>query len=265
MGLESYHGEARAALASFLAHAVNQEGRLYGALLPEQHPFSFCQLLGLTFQELKCLFFACGFVTTKKGMSSLTFLPQAFHEFLSATPNLNSIHGSRTAVKNYNNQRHYIYSIGDFSLSKAASRIFGKQETALENGSLQPVHFHPRHRVHIKALVEHLLSLPADEEENSEGGDIEDSEGCDKKKEENMGVEAAVSASEPVALEQSTLEEEAWEQEARASAATKKHSREDVTYPKVKLLWVSLPCVLSGSPVQAQATRRFENDATMQK
>jgi hypothetical protein len=86
MGLESYHGEARAALASFLAHAVNQEGRLYGALLPEQHPFSFCQLLGLTFQELKCLFFACGFVTTKKGMSSLTFLPQAFHEFYQQLP-----------------------------------------------------------------------------------------------------------------------------------------------------------------------------------
>ena len=49
MGLESYRDDARAALASFLLHAVTQEGRLYGALLPEQHPFSFCQLLGLTF------------------------------------------------------------------------------------------------------------------------------------------------------------------------------------------------------------------------
>ena len=68
MGLESYRDDARAALASFLLHAVTQEGRLYGALLPEQHPFSFCQLLSLTFHELKCLFFACGFVTTKKGM-----------------------------------------------------------------------------------------------------------------------------------------------------------------------------------------------------
>jgi hypothetical protein len=81
--------------------------------------------------------------------------------------------------------------------------------------------------------LEHLLSLP-DEEENSEGGDmIEDSEGG-VKKEENMGVEAAVSASaeqvaseQSEALEQSTLEEEAWEQEARG-AVTKKHSREDV-------------------------------------
>jgi hypothetical protein len=117
-----------------------------------------------------------------------------------------------------------------------ASRNFGKQETAFENGSLKPIRIHQRHHVQIKALVEHLLSLP-DEEENSEGGDmIEDSEGG-VKKEENMGVEAAVSASaeqaapeQSEALEQSTLEEEAWEQEAIAGAATKKHSREDVTY-----------------------------------
>jgi hypothetical protein len=51
MGLDSYHDEAHAALASFLSHAC-----LYGALLPEQHPFSFCQLLGLTFEELEGLF-----------------------------------------------------------------------------------------------------------------------------------------------------------------------------------------------------------------
>jgi hypothetical protein len=157
MGLESYRGKARAALASFLSHVINQEGCLYGALLPEQHPFSFCQLLGLTFQELKCLLFLVASLPLRKTCLRNFFLPQAFHEFLSAIPSLNRIHGSKTAVKNYKKQRHYIYSIGNFSLSKAVSRIFGKQETALENGSLQPVHFHPWHCVHIKALVEHLL------------------------------------------------------------------------------------------------------------
>ena len=37
MGLESYHDEARAALAGFLQQAATQEACLYGALLPEEH------------------------------------------------------------------------------------------------------------------------------------------------------------------------------------------------------------------------------------
>ena len=59
MGLESYHDDAHEAMASFLQHAVTREGH--------QHPFSFCQLLGLTAGERDCLFSTCGFMMRKTG------------------------------------------------------------------------------------------------------------------------------------------------------------------------------------------------------
>ena len=230
MGLESYRDKAREALAGFLRHAVTCEGRLYGAMLPEEHPFSFCQLLGVTAVERDCLFSACGFLS-KTGI----FSPWNFDQFLCADADLQTIQGTKTGISTYSYKKFNIYAIGYFAWG-TSQFTFNKQENELKNGSLKPIQFLPEHREGIRALLEHLLSLPDEEENSGEGGDIEDSEGG-VKNEENMGVEAAVSGSaeqvaseQSEALEQSTLEEEAWEQEARAGAATKKHSREDVTY-----------------------------------
>jgi hypothetical protein len=90
MGLESYRDDAREALASFLRHAVTREGCFYGAMLPAEHPFSFCQLLGLRTGERDCLFSACGF-WSKAGL----FLPIKFGQFLSSYVDLQVIQGWR--------------------------------------------------------------------------------------------------------------------------------------------------------------------------
>jgi hypothetical protein len=74
MGLESYHDDAHEVMAGFLQHAVTWEGCHYGALLPEEHPFSFCQLLGLTAGERDCLFSTCGFVMKTGTAQELWFL-----------------------------------------------------------------------------------------------------------------------------------------------------------------------------------------------
>jgi hypothetical protein len=61
-----------------------------------------------------------------------------------------------------------------------------------------------------QAALENMGAIATATKKDREGGDREDSEGADKQ--ENLKLRAAASASE--ALEQSTLEEEASEQEA---------------------------------------------------
>jgi hypothetical protein len=93
MGLESYRDDAREALAIFLRHTVTGEGRFYGVMLPAEHPFSFCQLLGLSTGERDCLFSACSFLMSK---ALQAFSPIKFGQFSSSYVDLQAIQGSRT-------------------------------------------------------------------------------------------------------------------------------------------------------------------------
>jgi hypothetical protein len=110
MGLESYRDDAREALANFLRHTVTGEGRFYGAMLPAEHPFSFCQLLGLSTGERDCLFSACGFLMSK---SLQAFSPIKFGQFLSSYVDLQAIQGSRTGISMCQYEKFDIYAIGD--------------------------------------------------------------------------------------------------------------------------------------------------------
>ena len=92
------------------------------------------------------------------------------------------------AIKQYKMQRQHIFSIGNVSLGKAAS-TFGRQENALKNGSLEQVEILERHHEGIKALMEHLLSLP------NERGNIG---GRDK---ENLGTQAADAQNDAVLVD----------------------------------------------------------------
>jgi hypothetical protein len=161
MGLESYRDNARVALASFLRHTVTREGRFYGAMLPEEHPFSFCKLLGLSAGERDCLFSACGFFC--KGFFSST----KFDQFLSTSVDLQAIQATKTGVSMYDYKKFDIYAIGDFSLGKSQLRTFNQQEQAFGKGDVKTMCIPATHHAGIKVIVKHLLAEAADKENDA--------------------------------------------------------------------------------------------------
>jgi hypothetical protein len=152
-------------------------------MLPEEHPFSFCRLLGLTAGERDCLFCACGFLS-KTGL----FLPIVFDEYLSANVDLQTIKRTKTGVSTYGYKKFDIYAIGDFSSGKSQN-TFNKQERAFRECNIKTVQILAKHCAGIKALEERLLSLP-NEGENIGGRD-----------KENLGAQAVDAQNDAVLVD----------------------------------------------------------------
>jgi hypothetical protein len=127
MSLESYREEAHDAFGQFLQHALTLESRWYGPMLPEDHPFSCCQLLNLTSEERDCFFEACGFVKRVGAEKKAVFQHKSFASFLS-TDTFHSIQMETAGVKCCNYNKYVVIAVGRDKKQLLAN--FGKQETA---------------------------------------------------------------------------------------------------------------------------------------
>jgi hypothetical protein len=91
MSLESHSEEARSSLAAFLVSILEVPQHWYSPMLGEDHPSSFCSLIGLTTAELDVLLESCRFLTKRGKEQKPRFERLAFNHFLSTNPCLQSI------------------------------------------------------------------------------------------------------------------------------------------------------------------------------
>jgi hypothetical protein len=163
MSLESYREEAHDAFGQFLQHALTLESRWYGPMLPEDHPFSCCQLLNLTSEERDCFFEACGFVKRVGAEKKAVFQHKSFASFLS-TDTFHSIQMETAGVKCCNYNKYVVIAVGRDKKQLLAN--FGKQETAYGKRLISPLEVEGKYRDGIKAMAQTLLALKKKESDN---------------------------------------------------------------------------------------------------
>ena len=86
MPLESHSQEAQTLLAAALISMLDEPQHWYAPMLPANHPSSFCQLLGLTEEELHHVMESSQFIVKWGKNGNVQFEGDAFHSLLSMEP-----------------------------------------------------------------------------------------------------------------------------------------------------------------------------------
>ena len=113
MPLESHTQEARSLLAAALISMLDAPQHWYAPMLPANHPSSFCQLLGLTEEELHHVMESSQFIVKWGKNGNVLFKGDAFHSFLGCYPELQLIDSSLSWPSAIiPRRRHWSYLIG---------------------------------------------------------------------------------------------------------------------------------------------------------